>query len=245
MRASEGIGLIHCLSQARLAAWELVRPIKSDLNLPGPEEKAWWAKVRVGVGGGLWEEATAAVPQYGFLASGTTDPGEEGGGGATSEWEWDLIRLRTGTRGRQGRAGHPGGGRGQGTGNRVKIHAQRRLGRRLPNTLNGANSKPPAFRGAHTPQLWPFLGCGCLLLPPPIRLGTHAGRPALGGCDCSPTCLRVPFGAAQSRGPGSRQVSPQPTRASATAAGSERTELGGTWRLFPKPGCGRVAQSES
>lgn len=116
MRASEGIGLIHCLSQACLAAWELVRPIKSDLNLPGPEEKAWWAKVRVGVGGGLWEEATAAVPQYGFLASGTTDPGEEGGGGATSEWEWDLIRLRTGTRGRQGRAGHPGGGRGRGQG---------------------------------------------------------------------------------------------------------------------------------
>ena len=69
-----------------------------------------------------------------------------------------------------------------------------------------------------------FSVVGAHLPPPPLPLGTHAGRPALGGCDCCPIRLRGLFGAARSREQGSGQVSRQPPRVPATAAGSQRTQ---------------------
>ena len=133
-----------------------------------------------------------------------------------------LIRLRG--KGWQGKAGRPGGGREQEIGPRSMPSGG--LGGRFPcSTSSTEQTRNHQLSGAPTLRssvLFPVVGAH--LPPPPLPLGTHAGRPALGGCDCCPIRLRGLFGAARSRGQGSGQVSRQPPRVPVTAAGSQRTQ---------------------
>lgn len=128
-----------------------------------------------------------AVPQYGFQASGTADT--EGGAQEKAGrlhpslgMGGDSSRLRTGTT--VARQGWPPWGWKE-TGTWAKIHAQRGAGRPAPllpnvfNILNGANSKPPTFRGAHTQQPCLFLGCGRAPLPPATPTGNALGTALL------------------------------------------------------------------
>ena len=142
----------------------------------------------------------------------------------------DSTRLRTRTR--VARHGRPPWG-WKGTGPRAKTRAQwRGGGGRLPCSPTSSTSQRSKLETTDFPgrphsaalsfsRLW-------ARTPPPRHSHWERtrDRPALGGCDCCPTRLRGPFGAARSRERGWGQVSPQPPRAPATAAGSERTEPG-------------------
>lgn len=95
----------------------------------------------------------------------------------------------------------------------------------LPDTPISANSRTTGVPGAHTPQPWPFLGCGCAPFPRPSpgnALGAH----------CSLWLRRLshrlgtPIGAAPSWGWGLPPGGPSPPRAPAAAARSERTGPG-------------------
>lgn len=86
-------------------------------------------------------------PQYGSQISGTAGVGGQGRWGCIRalEWEGDPITLRTGPRGRQGKAGRPG--QCKWSGDRATIHACPVRGwgpaPLLRNTFIGANSRTP------------------------------------------------------------------------------------------------------
>lgn len=156
------------------------------------------------------EEATAAAPRTVPKAGRQTVLREGALGTAVGPhqslgMEGGPHQAQTGPRGRPSKAGRSGGGRGQRTGPRFVPSEGRGPLLLLPNTLHRANSRATGFPGRPHSAAPTFPGWWVRAPPPPpLPLGTHAGRTASGGCDGSPTRLGSPFRAAPSRAQGLR-----------------------------------------
>lgn len=185
-------------------------------------------------------------PQYGSQISGTAGVGGQGRWGCIRalEWEGDPITLRTGPRGRLGKAGRPG--QCKWSGDRAKIHACPVGGwgpaPLLRNTFIGANSRTPGVPGPHTPQSQPFLGCECAPLPPPTPWERTRGAPPPAAATAVPPAWGPPSGPLRAGEGGAGQATPRLRRLLRLQRARSARVGKGPGASYPDPGA-RVRHS--